>query len=389
MQLKSEKKPTLDQKSLQPEPTEAGKDQSHVVAPISLLGALLLAAFAVYQLNPKSPPVTRVEPAVESRAAAAPANGALKPLSPVALPPPQWIAAAPGRVEPKSGEIKLASAVLGRIAEVLVKINDRVEEGDILVRLDDDEIRARIFAADAEVGARKRERDAGTLISGRDEVRRVGDLVASHERTVVDARLDLDTAVAARRAGTGSDALVADARSKLADARDKLRLERDALRSAQSKSGLVNPNRLESALSAARADWSAADALHEKTRIRAPISGTVLQLQAKAGETVAPSPDQQLVVIGDVSVIRVKAEVEERDIGRVTVGQKAFVRADGFPGRDFEGIVSAISPALGAPRIGQRGPRRATDVDVLDVTIDMDGPVQLLPGMRVDAFFRP
>jgi len=131
-----------------------------------------------------------------------------------------------------------------------------------------------------------------------------------------------------------------------------------------------------------------AEALLDKTRIRAPIAGKVLQVNAKEGEIVAPSPDQPLVVIGDMSVVRVKAEVDEGDVPKVKVGQKAFVRSISQPGKDFEGKVTSIAPSLAQPRIGPRGPRRANDVDVMEVTIDLEGTVPLLPGMRVDAFFR-
>ncbi|MFA5950678.1 MAG: hypothetical protein WC807_10380 [Hyphomicrobium sp.] len=48
-----------------------------------------------------------------------------------------WIAAATGRVEPKEGEIRLGATHLGRTEEVLVKVEDKVEEGELLVRLDD------------------------------------------------------------------------------------------------------------------------------------------------------------------------------------------------------------------------------------------------------------
>src|SRR6185312_10144315 len=56
-------------------------------------------------------------------------------------PKVDWVAAAPGRVEPKSGLIRVGSALLGRIAEVPVKQNDKVEKGELLIRLDDDEAR--------------------------------------------------------------------------------------------------------------------------------------------------------------------------------------------------------------------------------------------------------
>ena len=99
----------------------------------------------------------------------------------------------------------------------------------------------------------------------------------------------------------------------------------------------------------------------------------MLQVNAKVGETAAPSPENVLVVIGDLSSLRVRAEFEERDVGKVRVGQAAVVRSDAFPGKDFEGKVASLAQALGPSRLGQRGPRKPTDVDVLEV-IDRPRP---------------
>ncbi len=114
----------------------------------------------------------------------------------------------------------------------------------------------------------------------------------------------------------------------------------------------------------------------------------MLQLNAKDGEIVSPSVESPLIVMGDMSVVRVKAEVDEGDVAKVKVGQKAFVRSISYPGRDFNGKVVRIAPSLTGPKVGPRGPRLATDVEVMEVTIDLEGSVPLLPGMRVDAFFR-
>jgi hypothetical protein len=65
------------------------------------------------------------------------------------------------------------------------------------------------------------------------------------------------------------------------------------------------------------------------------------------------------------------------------------VRADAFPGRDFEGRVSAIAPIVGAGRIGQRGPQKSNDVEVMEVLIDLADGGLLVIGLRVDVFFRP
>ena len=57
---------------------------------------------------------------------------------PVVYETKDYEVAAPGRIEPKSGEIRLGATYLGRVEEVLVKVDDKVEEGELLLRLDDD-----------------------------------------------------------------------------------------------------------------------------------------------------------------------------------------------------------------------------------------------------------
>jgi HlyD family secretion protein len=298
-----------------------------------------------------------------------------------------WIAAAPGRVEPKSGEIRLGASLLGRVDEVLVKVDDRVEEGELLIRLDDSEARARLASAETQAEA-SREDNEKSFASGREDVRKAEDAIYSAERAVTGARIELDYAVGAKRSGSGNEAAVTDARRRLKEANERLERERIAYVKAQSKSNIAAPGRAESAVSAARTEVRMAEAMLDKTRIRAPMNGTVLQVNSKEGEIVAPSPEQPLVVMGDMSVVRVKAEVDEGDVAKIKVGQKAYVRSVSHPGQDFEGKVSRIAPSLGQAKIGPRGPRRANDVEVMEVTIDLQGTSPLLPGMRVDAFFR-
>jgi len=298
-----------------------------------------------------------------------------------------WIAAAPGRVEPKSGEIRLGASLLGRVDEVLVKVDDKVEEGELLIRLDDAEARARLASAETQAEA-AREDNEKNFVSGREDVRKAEDAIYSAERAVTGARIELDYAIGAKRTGSGSEAAVADARRRLKEANERLERERIAFVKAQSKSNLPAPSRAESAVSTARTEVRMAEAMLDKTRIRAPSNGTVLVLNAKQGEIVAPSPEQPLIVMGDMSVVRVKAEVDEGDVGKIKLGQKAFVRSISHPGKEFEGKVERLAPSLAQPKIGPRGPRRANDVEVMEVTVDLEGTVPLLPGMRVDTFFR-
>lgn len=303
------------------------------------------------------------------------------------VPVINWVAAAPGRVEPKSGDIRLGTTLLGRVDEVLVKVDDKVEESELLIRLDDSEARARLTSAEADAEAQREDRERN-FASGREDVRKAEDAIYSAERAVTGARIELDYALASKRTGSGNEQNVVDARKRLKEANDRLERERIGFVKAQSKSNLPAPSPAESAVSKARTEVRMAEALLDKTRIRAPSAGTILQLNTKLGEIVSPQVEVPLVTMGDMTSVRVKAEVDEADVSKIKVGQKAFVRNISHPGKDFEGKVTLLSPTLASPKIGPRGPRRTNDVEVLEVTIELVGTTQLVPGMRVDAFFR-
>jgi len=303
---------------------------------------------------------------------------------------PAWAVSAPGRVEPLGGEVRISAQAAGRIAEVLVAPNDRVAAGDLLLRLDDEELLGRVHSALTEVAIRKRERDTAEAVGKAAQDRRAAeDAVANAERKLAQSREDYDRAVRARRLNTGGSADLEKLRDGVAKAKEQLEQARASLRKALAADNLPAPSRPEAALAAARAELTLADASLERTRVRAPAAGTVLHVHAKLGETVMPSPENVLAVVGDLSVLRVRAEIEERDIGKVRAGQLAVVRTDAFPGKEFEGKVVSLAQALGPSKLGQRGPRRPTDVDVLEVLIELAGQPPLLPGMRVDVFLRP
>lgn len=305
------------------------------------------------------------------------------------VPRPQWAASATGRIEPKDGLFLIATQTPGRVADVAVKINDKVQAGDLLVRLEEDDLITRANAAAVEAQVRERERDEEVAKGLQLERRQAEDSVASAERGLYRARLSFDeVAFKQRAAGTEQVAILDKARFSITAAREQLANSRASLTRVLAKDGMPLATRLESSLASARAELALAEAAVERARVRAPFDATVLAVHAKFGELVAPSPDTPLVVIGDVRSLRAKAEVEERDASKVKQGQKVVVKGDAYPNKTFEGTVTSVSQTLSSPRIAMRGVRRPNDIEVIEVMVALDGLPPLLPGMRVDVFFK-
>lgn len=359
----------------------------------SSLVMLVVAAVVALGVGYYVPRTFSQRPAVEPEATLATAKTGTvvttQANAPVAPKSSSWTASAPGRVEPAGGEVRVGAQAAGRVAEVLVAVGNKVQAGDLLLRLDDDDLQARILALSADALARRRERDNGDVSAGnlaRDR-RTAEDNLASAERQLYGAREELDRTLRAR-AAAGEPPDADKAREAVTRARDRVEQMRVALRRVLSLDGVPAPTRAEVALTMARAELSGTEAALERTRVRAGITGTILALNVRAGEVIAPSLEHPLALVGDLSLLRVRSEFEERDLGKVRDGQVAIVRADAFPGRDFDGKVSLVSPSLSQSRIGQRGPRKLNDVDVLEVLVNLTGQTPLMPGMRVDVFIR-
>jgi RND family efflux transporter MFP subunit len=142
-------------------------------------------------------------------------------------------------------------------------------------------------------------------------------------------------------------------------------------------------------LDAARARRAAAvaerdriSALLDKTRIVAPIDGVVIERHTHAGEMVEVA--DRIVTIADLNRLRIEAEVDEFDTGRVTLGADVRISAEGFPGVLWKGKVEEIPDAVVARRNRPEDPGRPIDSRVLPVKITFSEATPLKLGQRVE-----
>jgi RND family efflux transporter MFP subunit len=135
----------------------------------------------------------------------------------------------------------------------------------------------------------------------------------------------------------------------LPSAQDQVAQAAAALKTAQGNSAqnvLKQQDILEArdVVAAARAQVDYATAQVQKTSIRTPISGTVLQLAAQQGETLAAGLSAPtLIIVADLDRLQVDTYVDETDIGKVQLGQPAQVTVDAYPQHVFKGRVTKVA----------------------------------------------
>jgi HlyD family secretion protein len=299
--------------------------------------------------------------------------------------------AGPGRVEPYSEDIKIGSELSGRLKSVLVEEGDAIHRGQILAELENADYRAQVDSARASVvakeaalrkvnnGARRQERDEAW--SSVNEAKAVMENAQSELRR----RQELFSAGVVSREEMERYAREAD----VDKAKYQARVENHSLVDDHARE--EDRSLAEADLQLAKAQLAEAQARYEKTFIRSSIDGTVLRKNHRSGESVSNSstaPDP-ILTIGDRTVLRVRVDVDETDVSKVRVGQKAYVTADAFGKQQFWGHVVRLGQQLGPKNVRTDEPTEKVDTKILETLVELDPGSQLPDGLRVDAFIVP
>jgi membrane fusion protein (multidrug efflux system) len=258
----------------------------------------------------------------------------------------------------------VAPKIRGLIAEVLVRHNQSVRQGDALVRIDAEEFDARVASADAELQNARAKRQAAqaALVSLDAEEQLAASNVRAAQASIRSADAQSVRAAADRQrfdnlVGSGAvarhdaDQYRAAAVSAQADA-DRSRAQFDVSRNQQSVTRAkrltlqANLAQAEAAVAAASAalDLARQDQVH--TIIRAPIDGVVGDRQVEAGDYVQPGT--RLLTIVPLDALYVVANFKETQTTRMTPGQSATIEVDALPGKKLRGEVESFAPGAGS-----------------------------------------
>jgi len=291
-----------------------------------------------------------------------------------------------GVVEPAARETNIAAQVTAVIRQVLVKEGGHVKAGEALVQLSNGVELASLQAAEADVTAEKANL-ARTLKGLRLEDR---DAVAA-EASAARSRAELAASVAERTEQLAKSGAVTQ--DELDRARRQAQTEQASFKAVDARVRAADAGSRKEDIAFQRARVLAAEARAQQAKatlelllVRAPIDGEILQVKVREGELYSFQGNEPLVVMGDTRTLRVRMDVDEHDIARVTQGAKAWVVADAFGARKFTGSVVDIGRRFGRKNIRTDDPTEKNDTKVLEVVIELDGHELLVPGQRVTSF---
>jgi HlyD family secretion protein len=238
--------------------------------------------------------------------------------------------------------VELGAELVGHVVEVAVAEGDRVRAGQVLARLRDDEQRAALEQAKRSV------EEAQARVA---QLREVARPVA--EQGLLQAQANLAQAQAEfERVKTLAEAGFYN-QSRLDEARRALDGARAAREAAVAQANGNRPegveNRLvEARLAQARAALEVAAAKQANTVIRAPAAGVVVKKRVESGDIVTQG--KRLFDLATNGETQIVLQIDEKNLGRLRVGQAASVLADAYPGQPFVAEIFYLAPAVDAEK---------------------------------------
>ena len=291
--------------------------------------------------------------------------------------------------------VQVGSQVSGQIKELLVDFNSVVKKGQIIARIDPQIFAAQVNQAKADVETAKAAvlNQAATVEKAKADVENARAALAQGKAQTAkaDAAQADSKRIFDRNAELFNRQLIAQADRDTAQANyeqavaqsDSARASERAL-AAQIDSNLAQLRVQEAGLKSARAQvdqktaaLAQAQANLDYTTVRAPVDGVVVSRAVDVGQTVAASLQAPTLftIAQDLTKMQVETSVDEADIGRVKLEDRASFTVDAFPGQPFVGVVTQIRKAA----------LIVQNVVTYTVVISVDNPGgRLLPGMTAN-----
>ena len=247
-------------------------------------------------------------------------------------------------------KIAVGAKVMGRVAWIGVEKGDRVQAGQVLVRLEDTEFRAQVNQAQANLAASQARLDRLRTGSRPEEKLKDKAGVLQAEANLKNAEAEYQRTEALYRSGIASKSDY-DRALALRDTAAAL------VQSARQSSAMTDIGPRKEDISAAEAEVrqmkAALDYANTQlaaTEIKAPVTGTVLERIVERGEMVSPSAfggsgaRTSVVDLADLTDLQVELDISQTDFARLTPSQRAEIIPEAYPNLRFTGFIAEIAP---------------------------------------------
>lgn len=274
--------------------------------------------------------------------------------------------AASGTLQPVVS-VQVGSQVSGQLKEVLVDFNSLVKKDQLIARIDPETFEYKVRQSEADLEAAKAQ-----VLTQQAMIAAQRAVVSQFEVSLADARRDLERKqqLQAKNFISGADVEKARATANaLAEQLKAAQAQVDVARATAGNVGAVVKQR-EASLAQARVDLA-------RTAIRAPVSGIVIKRSVDKGQTVAASlqAPELFIIAENLTDMRVDTAIDESEIGKIKIGQRASFTVDAFPGKVFDGKVQQVRKAA----------QTVSNVVTYLVEVTAANPeLQLLPGMTAN-----
>ena len=276
--------------------------------------------------------------------------------------------------------INVNSKVTGRLAWIGVEKGDPVKEGQVLVRLEDQEFRASEEQAQGALDNARAYFDELQHGSRPEEIQQAQHNLDEARATLVDDKLTLDRTKELSGAGVVSRQVMDDATAKFESDQQRVNSLEKSFQLMKIGPRAEEIARARGALAQAQGQLDYAKSQLDATVIRAPVTGTILDRTAEKGELItaqfasaaAGGPQGSVVSLADLNDLQVELDIAQADFARLSPRQKGIVTTDTYPDKTYDGEIAQISPEAN---------RQKATVQV---------KVQVLnPGKYPDVFLRP
>jgi HlyD family secretion protein len=248
--------------------------------------------------------------------------------------------------------INVNSKVTGRLEWIGVEKGDKVKEGQVLVRLEDQEFRASYEQARGALENARAYLDELQHGSRPEEIQQAQHNLDEARATLVNDKLTLDRTKELAAGGVVSRQALDDATAKFDSDQQRVNSLDKAFQLMKIGPRQEEIERAQGAVMQAQGQLDYAKSQLDATVIRAPVTGTILDRTAEKGELItaqfasaaAGGPQGSVVSLADLNDLQVELDIAQADFARLSPDQKAKVTTDAYPDKEYDGEIAQISP---------------------------------------------